>query len=153
MRLAPVAAILGATLAACGDDASGSGGTAGGAAGAAAAGGSVAGTGAAGAGALGGAAGQGAAGGTGGVATGGTAGAGAEGGTGGSASCPQANEPYPAGPHGATVGSIFPNLLWSGHPNDDAVGVSSTEPWGDYSMEDARKTCKGHALVHISEFT
>jgi hypothetical protein len=73
-------------------------------------------------------------------------GTGGAGGTGG-----QLGE-YPPEPYGRNVGETFPNLAWQGYVNDTAVGLASTQPFVDYTMDDVRKSGKGYAIVHVSEF-
>jgi hypothetical protein len=87
-------------------------------------------------------------GGTGGVATGGTGGVatGGVGGTGGDLGA------YPAGPYGRNIGNTFPNLAWQGYVNDTAVGLASAQPFVGYTMDDVRRSGKGYAIVHVSEF-
>jgi hypothetical protein len=59
--------------------------------------------------------------------------------------------PYPPGPYGSKVGSIFPNLELRGYVNDTAVGLANLEPWVEpYTLEDLRKSGGRYALVHIS---
>ena len=103
-----------------------------------------------GSGAVGGSAGAvGSGGSAGGLGSGGTAGASGSAGQGG---CPQANAPYPAGPYGGKLGSVFPNLPWAGYIVPAADAVASTKPFGDYALDGERRACKRFALVHISEF-
>ena len=84
----------------------------------------------------------------GGANTGGGAGAGT-GGTGGTGG--ELGE-YPPEPYGRNVGDTFPNLAWQGYVNDTAVGLASAQPFVDYTMDDVRKSGKGYAIVHVSEF-
>jgi hypothetical protein len=66
--------------------------------------------------------------------------------------CAALSTPYPAGPYGNKVDDLFPPLEWAGYVNETGDVISNTLPRADYSMDDVRKTCKGYALVHISEF-
>ena len=60
---------------------------------------------------------------------------------------------YPAGPYGADVGEILPNLEWSGFVSDDpgqASGrLASAAPYGSYSLDEARRSGKRFALLHF----
>lgn len=60
--------------------------------------------------------------------------------------------PYPSGPYGNVVGATFPNLQWVGYVDDAADVVATSEPFGPYSMDDARKSGKPYAFVHVSDF-
>jgi hypothetical protein len=78
----------------------------------------------------------------------------ANGGAGGSGGggCAAETTDYPAGPYGATVGAVFPPLEWRGRVNLTAEGLALAQPVVEYSADDVRRSCKGYALVHISEF-
>jgi hypothetical protein len=59
---------------------------------------------------------------------------------------------YPLGPYGTNVGDVVPYLYWQGYVNEDAVGLSSSEPFVDYSTDDMRRSGRAFGLVHASEF-
>lgn len=60
---------------------------------------------------------------------------------------------YPAGPYGSAVGAVIPNLVWQGYDNPAADAVSTTKPFGAYSMDALRLGGKRYAVVHVSEFS
>lgn len=60
--------------------------------------------------------------------------------------------PYPSGPYGKNAGDVIANLHWQGYANDAADAVVSTKPYGAYSMDDARRSGRRYALLHVSEF-
>ena len=49
------------------------------------------------------------------------------------------------------VGDAMPNLQWEGYVNDDAQGLASEQPFGNYSSTALRASGKRYALVHLSE--
>ncbi len=59
---------------------------------------------------------------------------------------------YPAGPYGNTVGQIIPPLVWEGYVDPAADVIATTEPYGNYSMDDLRQSGKPYAIVHVSDF-
>jgi hypothetical protein len=59
---------------------------------------------------------------------------------------------YPAGPYGNNVGDTIAPLVWEGYRNDTGDAVSTTKPYGNYSMDDLRRSGKAYAIVHISDF-
>ena len=58
---------------------------------------------------------------------------------------------YPPGPYGNGVGDVFPLLQWEGYVDDLADAIATTKTYGNYSMDDVRKSGKAYALVHTSE--
>ncbi len=56
---------------------------------------------------------------------------------------------YPAGPYGADVGEVIPNLLWLGFANEDTSRLASAAPYAAYSLDDARRSGKRYALLHF----
>jgi hypothetical protein len=58
---------------------------------------------------------------------------------------------YPAGPYGAAVGDIIPNMQWIGYVDDDASAVATTLPYVSYSLDDARKSGKHYAMINLAE--
>jgi hypothetical protein len=59
---------------------------------------------------------------------------------------------YPSGPYGGSVGNVVPPLVWEGYVNLSADAVSTTKPYGAYSMDDVRKSGHPYALLHVSQF-
>lgn len=59
---------------------------------------------------------------------------------------------YPPGPYGADVGSTFPPLLWEGYPDLAGDAIANTKPYGPYLMDDARRSGRAYAMVHVSDF-
>jgi hypothetical protein len=59
---------------------------------------------------------------------------------------------YPAGPYGRMKGDTFPLLAWEGYVNPTASSLSTSQPYGPYSMDDARRSGRSYGLVHVSEF-
>ena len=59
---------------------------------------------------------------------------------------------YPPGPYGNKVGDTIPPLVWEGYVNDQADAVSTTKPYGPYSMDAMRRSGRAYGLVHVSEF-
>ncbi len=60
---------------------------------------------------------------------------------------------YPAGPYGNTVGATFPPLVWEGYFDPTGDAVATTKPYGAYTMDDARKSGRAYAMIHISDYT
>ncbi len=58
-------------------------------------------------------------------------------------------EGYPEGPYGADVGETIPNLVWRGYASLDGAGLASEETYGDWSLDDARRSGKRYALLHF----
>jgi hypothetical protein len=84
------------------------------------------------------------------VGVGGGGGAG-QGGSGAGVACGEGD--YPAGPYGTQLGDVIANLQLRGYVNDSAEGLASAQPLVDHSFDDVRKSCKGYALVHVSDYT
>jgi len=59
---------------------------------------------------------------------------------------------YPGGPYGNKVGDTFPNLQWEGYVASAGDVLVNTLPYGNYSMDDARRSGKAYAMVHDSAF-
>lgn len=59
---------------------------------------------------------------------------------------------YPAGPYGTSVGETFPYLVWVGHVNESASGLSRDVPSSGYTSDDLRRSGRPYALVHVSDF-
>ena len=59
---------------------------------------------------------------------------------------------YPPGPYGNDVGQIFPPLKWEGYVDDAGDAIANTKPYIDYSMDDARRSGRPYAMIHVSEF-
>jgi hypothetical protein len=87
------------------------------------------------------------------AATAGAGGAAAGGmtGVGGAAACGEGD--YPPGPYGTQLGDVVANLQLRGYVNDTAEGLANAQPLVDVSFDDVRKSCKGYALVHVSDYT
>jgi hypothetical protein len=60
---------------------------------------------------------------------------------------------YPAAPYGNKVGDVIPLLVWEGYANDTADAISTTKPFGAYSMDDLRRLGRPYLMVHVSEFS
>lgn len=80
------------------------------------------------------------------------AGGGGAGGSGGDPACNPAAE-YPLGPYGNDVGDVVAELRLQGYRNDAADGLAAAQPVVDYTLNHARLTCKGFALIHLSDAT
>jgi hypothetical protein len=81
--------------------------------------------------------------------SGGASGSGASGASGADSGVASA---YPSGPYGNNLGDTMPNLSWQGYVNDAADALSTTKPFGPYSMDDLRKSGRPLALMHLSEY-
>ncbi len=60
-------------------------------------------------------------------------------------------DPYPKGPYGIAVGDVIADRTWVGYQNPTADAVSTTKPYGAYSLGDAHASGKRYALVNLAE--
>lgn len=56
---------------------------------------------------------------------------------------------YPAGPYGADVGEIMPNLAWKGFVDDDGVGLATGNDYAELDLDTVRRGGARWALVHF----
>ncbi len=49
------------------------------------------------------------------------------------------------------VGDALPTLNWEGYVNEDADGLSSGKPFGDYGTAALEASGRRYALLHTSE--
>ena len=49
------------------------------------------------------------------------------------------------------VGDAMPSLAWEGYVNEDAVGLSSEQPFGDYGIDALKATGRRYALLHTAD--
>jgi len=56
---------------------------------------------------------------------------------------------YPAGPYGADVGEVMPNLAWKGYVDDDGLGLATDGDYVDVELDTVRRGGARWALVHF----
>lgn len=56
---------------------------------------------------------------------------------------------YPAGPYGADVGEVMPNLAWKGYLDDDGLGLATDGDYVDVDLDGVRRGGARWALVHF----